>query len=112
MRLKEFLHFDRCSIQRTQDQQLMGMSSRSSAATALLDDVEVPCPDVTPKCKALVGLCQTRTVWMSAKVGAIQRLARLQASSQSADASGNAQEVGLFWLLQMPSLLSATLSRH
>ena len=89
-------------MQRTQDQQLMGIRRWNFHATASLhDDVEVAQPDVTPKCKAMVGLCQTRTIWMSAKVGLIQRLARLQTSSRSADATATGQEVGsCIWLVQ------------
>ena len=71
----------------------MGMKNAASVPMASLNDLEVPRPDVTPKCKAMIGCCQTRTVWMSAKVGIIQRLARLQTSSQSADPTANAPEV-------------------
>lgn len=49
---------------------------------------------------ALGGQLPSRTVMLQA----IQRVAQLQTSSQSAGATGNAQEVGLSWLLQMPSL--------
>lgn len=71
----------------------MGMKNVASVPMASLNDLEVPRPDVSPKCKALIGSCQTRTVWMSAKVGIIQRLARLQTSSRSADPTANAPEV-------------------
>ena len=83
----------RCSIQRTQEQQLMAMNSKSSVPMASLNRLEVPQPDVTPACKAMIGCCQARTVWMSVKVGILQRLARLQTSSKSSDSAATSLEV-------------------
>lgn len=91
--LNNFVQCDRCSIQWTQEQQLMAMNSKSSVPMASLDSLEVPQPDVTPACKAMIGCCQARTVWMSVKVGFLQRLARLQTSSKSADSAANSLEV-------------------
>lgn len=88
-----FVLCDRCSIQRTQEQMLMAMNSTSSVPMASLNSLEVPQPDVTPACKAMIGCCQARTVWMSVKVGILQRLARLHTSSKSSDSSANSLEV-------------------
>ena len=69
---------DRCSLQCIEDE-LNAWATACPAST----DLEVPKPDITPACKAMVGYCQAKTVWMSASAATIERLAKMQPSKQS-----------------------------
>lgn len=84
---------NRCSIQRNQDEQLISMGTVPPLATVQMSDLEVPRPDVTPECKAKIGYCQAMTVWMSANVAIIQRLAKLKTTKQSAAADARQDQL-------------------
>lgn len=60
-----------------------------------LASLEVPKPDVGPKCKALIGMCQACTIWMATCTGTMQRVGELskQGSSNSVHARQLAVEV-------------------
>ncbi|KAL3140347.1 hypothetical protein ABBQ38_004611 [Trebouxia sp. C0009 RCD-2024] len=83
-------------LRRLQEQHALGAGSCAPGALASL---EVPKPDVGPKCKALIGMCQARTVWMATCTGTMQRVGELskQGSSSSVHARQMAVEVRQLW---------------
>lgn len=85
---------DRCSIQRQHDQRLVEVGSKAGNVKAALDSLEVPQPDVTSRCKAMIGYCQAMAVWMLATVAVMQRLAKLNKTSANRPHGTHAAEVG------------------
>ena len=85
MCIQEYVCMHRCSIQRNHDQQLIALGSKHNSAAADSTSLEVPQPDVIPKCKAMIGFCQAMAVWMSCTAAIIQRLANLNQKAPAAD---------------------------
>ena len=79
-----------------QEQHAQAWSSRKGPfASGVCASLEVPKPDVGPKCKAMIGICQALTVWMAACTGTMQRVAELgkQGSSNGIHAQQLSVEV-------------------